>query len=281
MLKRSDQFEARGRVMRVTAAMPGGTWVGGLARERGLTLAGLGTAGARVALEQLAGQTAAQLGHHLPSLLEHLQADRLPLVTSLIDGLVGLVTVLGALGNSGPAHTAVLLVLPVGGPVWAGLVPVGTTYRGVCRASSLLVRIVRTPAGNHVVRASTCNAGHVALSVLIVDDSRPYLEVARRLLERQGLAVVGTASTVAEAVDRVAALHPQVALVDINLVGESGFEVARRLVGEPGGPRVILTSTHAEGEYADLIAESPAVGFVAKERLSADAIRTILAHADA
>jgi len=119
----------------------------------------------------------------------------------------------------------------------------------------------------------------VALSVLIVDDSRPFLEVARRLLERQGLAVVGIASTGAEAVARVAELHPQVVLVDVNLAGESGFEVARRLVEtDPAGPRVILTSTHAEAEYADLVVESPAAGFVAKERLSAEAIRTILAR---
>lgn len=290
--------------MRVTGTMPGGTWLGGLARERGLTFAGLGTVGARAALEQLAGQTAGQLGNHLSSLLEHLPADRLPLVTSLVDGLIGLVAVLGALGGNGPTRTAVLLVLPVGGPVWAGLVPVSTTYRGLRRASALVARIVAasrrtslvpaagiaalapawaetTPASSHVSRPSACNAGQVALSVLIVDDSRPYLEVARRLLERQGLAVVGTASTGAEAVARVAALHPQVALVDINLAGESGFEVARRLVGtDPPGTRVILTSTHAEGEYADLIAESPAAGFVAKERLSAEAIRTILSHVD-
>ncbi|HEY2490227.1 MAG TPA: hypothetical protein VGI37_12030, partial [Streptosporangiaceae bacterium] len=62
------------------------------------------------------------------------------------------------------------------------------------------------------------------------------------------------------------------------LGGESGFDLARRLAGQRpgGGPAVILISTHAEADFADLIADSPAVGFVPKPGLSADAIRRIL-----
>jgi hypothetical protein len=43
---------------------------------------------------------------------------------------------------------------------------------------------------------------------------------------------------------------------------------------------VILISTHAEQDYADLIAASPAVGFVSKAALSADAIGDLLARGD-
>lgn len=116
----------------------------------------------------------------------------------------------------------------------------------------------------------------MTLSVLIVDDSGPFRVAAQRLLERQGLAIVGTASTAAEAVLLVEALRPQVVLVDVNLVGTSGFELTRELVGESrsAGPAVVLMSTHSEEDYVDLIASSPAAGFVAKEHLSGDAIRT-------
>ena len=69
----------------------------------------------------------------------------------------------------------------------------------------------------------------MALSILIVDDSRPFLDAAQHLLARDGFQVVGTASTVEEAVALAEAVRPQVALVDIHLAGESGFEVARRL----------------------------------------------------
>jgi CheY-like chemotaxis protein len=116
------------------------------------------------------------------------------------------------------------------------------------------------------------------LAVLIVDDNRAFLDAARNLLEREGLAVVGVALTIAEALQRAGQLRPDVALVDISLAEESGFELARRLGshGEGGRPEVILISTHAESDFADLIAESPAVGFLPKSKLSADAIRGVL-----
>jgi CheY-like chemotaxis protein len=118
----------------------------------------------------------------------------------------------------------------------------------------------------------------VALRVLIVDDSEPFLDVARILLEREGLCIVGVASTAADALARAQQLRPNAVLVDITLAGESGFELARRLVEHDaaGGPAVILISTHAQEDFAELIAQSPATGFLAKSELSADAIRRIL-----
>ena len=123
-----------------------------------------------------------------------------------------------------------------------------------------------------------CNSVRMALGVLIVDDNRLFLEAARALLEREGLHVVGVAATSAEALQRAEELRPQIILVDITLGGESGFDLVRRLAGQrPGlGPTVILISTHAEADFADLIAESPAAGFVPKTELSADAIRRIV-----
>lgn len=110
---------------------------------------------------------------------------------------------------------------------------------------------------------------------LIVDDSDGFLSAARRLLERQGLVVAGVASTGAEAVRRVEELRPDVVLLDIDLGGESGLEVAERLA-RAGAPRIILISTHAEQDYRDLIAASPAVGFLPKTTLSALSIQKLL-----
>ena len=123
-----------------------------------------------------------------------------------------------------------------------------------------------------------CNSVRMALGVLIVDDNRLFLEAARALLEREGLRVVGVAATSAEALQRAEELRPRVILVDIMLGGESGFDLARRLARQSpgGGPTVILISTHAEADFADLIAQSPAAGFVPKPELSADAIRRIV-----
>jgi DNA-binding NarL/FixJ family response regulator len=113
----------------------------------------------------------------------------------------------------------------------------------------------------------------VPIRCLIVDDNDSFLEAARDVLEREGLSVVGVASTGAEAVRRADELRPDVVLVDIALGDESGFDVARRLDGET---TVILISTRSEADFADLIAESPAVGFVPKSELSARAIQRIL-----
>ena len=116
------------------------------------------------------------------------------------------------------------------------------------------------------------------LRCLIVDDSRRFLDAARRLLERQGLEVAGVASSSSEAVAMIEQLRPDVALLDIDLGSESGFEVARLLQRQPTSCQVILISTHAEQDYRDLIAQSPALGFISKTNLSADAVRHLMAR---
>jgi CheY-like chemotaxis protein len=68
---------------------------------------------------------------------------------------------------------------------------------------------------------------------LIVDDSPWFLDAARSLLEREGITVVGVASTGAEALRRTAEFRPDVMLVDIDLGGESGFELAGRHAERP------------------------------------------------
>ena len=111
---------------------------------------------------------------------------------------------------------------------------------------------------------------------LIVDDNAGFLKAAAALLEREGLTVVGVASNGSEALMRARELHPDVILVDIALGAESGLELAGRLVGaDPDGARVILISTHAEADFADLIDATPAVGFVPKSKLSAGAVRRL------
>jgi CheY-like chemotaxis protein len=118
------------------------------------------------------------------------------------------------------------------------------------------------------------------LRCLLVDDNDAFLETARLLLEREGLTVVGVASSIAEALRQARALRPDVILVDIRLGNESGFTLARLLArDDQGGADVILISTGAEADYVELIAESPAAGFLAKSELSAWEIGRILGRA--
>ncbi len=114
--------------------------------------------------------------------------------------------------------------------------------------------------------------------LLIVDDDRLFLEAARVLLEREGLPVVGVVTNSVQALRLATDLRPDVILVDLMLGDESGFDLTRRLDGhnEAADPVVILMSTYSEADFADLIAESPAAGFLPKSELSADAIRRIV-----
>jgi DNA-binding NarL/FixJ family response regulator len=122
----------------------------------------------------------------------------------------------------------------------------------------------------------------VALRCLIVDDRLSFCEAARELLEGQGVSVVGLATSSVEAVRKVRELRPEVALVDIDLGEDSGFDLARHLAADVGGsaPRVILISTHDEREFVTLIESSPAVGFLAKTALSAARIHELLDRVD-
>jgi DNA-binding NarL/FixJ family response regulator len=121
-----------------------------------------------------------------------------------------------------------------------------------------------------------CNCAGVSFGVLIVDDNQTFLDAASDLLERQGVRIVGLAATSAEALRQSAELCPEVMLIDISLSGESGFELARRLTAQrPGEAVVILISTHSQADFADLITESPAAGFMPKSELSVDRIRQI------
>jgi DNA-binding NarL/FixJ family response regulator len=117
----------------------------------------------------------------------------------------------------------------------------------------------------------------MAIRCLIVDDNASFLEEAAAILQRDGLVIAGFASNTREAIERARQLQPDVALVDISLGSESGLELARRLVDlDEGAPTVILISTHAETDFAELIEEAPVAGFVPKAELSASTIRRLV-----
>jgi CheY-like chemotaxis protein len=117
---------------------------------------------------------------------------------------------------------------------------------------------------------------------VIVDDNRDFLDAAARLLECQGASVVGVALSRSAGLRCVEAALPDVALVDIDLGGDSGFDLAEELRqnGPTAATPVILISTHDGQDLADLVAASSAVAFLPKSALSAGAIQEILGSLD-
>lgn len=138
------------------------------------------------------------------------------------------------------------------------------------------------PASCNAKNGWVLHAEIMAVRCLIVDDNNEFLRAARDLLEHEGIRVVGVASTGAQARRSCRELKPDVALIDIDLGEEDGFDVARQVAGggDTGEPRVILISVYSGDDFADMIADSPALSFLPKAGLSGDAILGILARAD-
>jgi CheY-like chemotaxis protein len=136
------------------------------------------------------------------------------------------------------------------------------------------------PAGRFIGHNGVVDSPVKSIRVVIVDDNPEFLDSATRLLEHQGVRVVGVASTNADALRSVQELRPDVTLVDVNLGEASGFDVAEALHEIDGAATapVILISTHAEPDLADMLETSPAIGFLAKSALSARAITAALAR---
>ena len=113
-------------------------------------------------------------------------------------------------------------------------------------------------------------------TVVLVDDHVGFRRWARRVLEDEGLQIVGEAADVAQALDRVREVQPDIAVVDINLPDGDGFGLAEQLAAFDAPPLVVLTSSHDPAELEPLIARSTARGFVPKDGLSRAAIEALL-----
>jgi DNA-binding NarL/FixJ family response regulator len=120
----------------------------------------------------------------------------------------------------------------------------------------------------------------VSFRCLIVDDNESFLAASRAVLQGQGVSVVAVAKTVADGLLCAEQLTPDLILVDIDLGEESGFDLVRRLAdtNHAVAMGVILISTHPEDDFADLIGESSALGFVSKSDLSKRAIEEVLSR---
>jgi DNA-binding NarL/FixJ family response regulator len=113
-------------------------------------------------------------------------------------------------------------------------------------------------------------------TVLIVDDHPSFRASAHALLEAEGFEVVGEAEDGESAIEASARLHPDVVLLDVQLPDIDGFEVARRLTSNGGGPSVVLVSSRDGCDYGSLIVGSGASGFVPKNELTGAAITALL-----
>ena len=112
--------------------------------------------------------------------------------------------------------------------------------------------------------------------VLIVDDHDAYRAVARRLLESEGFDVVGESADGESAVADTVRLRPEVVLLDVQLPGIDGFEVARRLSALKDPPVVVLCSSREASDYGSKVQAAAASGFISKAELSGTRLAAVV-----
>lgn len=126
----------------------------------------------------------------------------------------------------------------------------------------------------------TSATASASTKVLVVDDHPMWRDAVARDLADAGYEVAATAGNGEDALRRAGIVHPQVALVDLQLPTISGVEVTRELVRADPGIRVLVLS--ASGERADVLAavKAGATGYLLKsasrEELL-DAVRAVAA----
>jgi DNA-binding NarL/FixJ family response regulator len=109
-------------------------------------------------------------------------------------------------------------------------------------------------------------------TLLIVDDHAAFRASARALLQAEGFEVVGEAANGAAAVEAVAALRPEIVLLDIQLPDLDGLAVAEQLATVPNAPAVVLISSRDAAAYGPRLQAAPARGFIPKSGLSGEAL---------
>jgi len=116
----------------------------------------------------------------------------------------------------------------------------------------------------------------VRRTVLIVDDHGAFRDAARGLLEAAGFAVVGTAGDGPQALAEAERLVPDVVLLDIQLPGLDGFDVAERLASRVPAPHVVLTSSRDAITYGERVGRASVVGFLPKRELNGASLARLL-----
>jgi DNA-binding NarL/FixJ family response regulator len=116
-------------------------------------------------------------------------------------------------------------------------------------------------------------------TILIVDDHPDFRTEARRLLQREGFAVIGEVGTATDAQAAALALRPDVVLLDIGLPDGDGFGVALALRHAGLTCAIVLTSSRDAAVYGPLLSDAPVAGFIPKDELSGSAIAALLAAA--
>jgi DNA-binding NarL/FixJ family response regulator len=117
------------------------------------------------------------------------------------------------------------------------------------------------------------------IRVLLVDDQELIRSGLRGILrEAFGFQIVGECMHGGEATDAVAALRPDIVLMDVRMPGVDGIEATRRVREDPAAPPVLALTTFDDDHALAGMLRAGAAGFVLKGVPAEDlqrAVRTV------
>jgi DNA-binding NarL/FixJ family response regulator len=114
------------------------------------------------------------------------------------------------------------------------------------------------------------------MKIFLVDDHPLVREWLTNLISQQpDLAVCGEAETAPQALEAIATLTPDVAIVDISLQGSSGIELIKQLKARCPNVALLVLSMHEELHYAERALRAGATGYIIKRETSRKVIGAI------
>lgn len=126
---------------------------------------------------------------------------------------------------------------------------------------------------------SLTDSGKHQIRIFLVEDHPIFRLGLRELIEQElDLCICGEAENVGSAWDEIARCQPDLAIIDISLVGRSGLDLVKQLTKEyPDLPTLVL-SMHEESLYAERALKAGARGYIMKHEtvdLIVDAIHKV------
>jgi DNA-binding NarL/FixJ family response regulator len=113
------------------------------------------------------------------------------------------------------------------------------------------------------------------MRVLIVDDHPIVASGCRALFAADASVVILEAADAASGLAAFLAEKPDICVLDVNLPGVSGFELARRILAQASSARIIMFSMNDDPIFAARAIEGGAKGYVSKSGDPADLVEAI------
>ncbi len=122
------------------------------------------------------------------------------------------------------------------------------------------------PLGNQrKVRPNPGQSQPAKTRVVLVEDHRSFRESLRSALIQRGFEIAGEARTGEEAVDLIAAVRPDVVLMDVTLPGVDGIEVTRSVKQRVPQVHVVILTMHADQAILSNAIAAGANGYLVKD----------------